>query len=187
MIHILQVYILYKIILAARTYSAKGVFTWAVPVIRLFDLTFSSWIHDFWYPVCTRLNESRLCPVSSLGQALDYCHSVILILIHIFERSLRVANQGSISWLPQCFTTSILHTKGMGWTTQAIGLATTFRRPFDFSTKRIIYSLRWYNYGCVSVCVYSYTSRGLCPCRRCLLKLCGSHLLFARTSSRISH
>ena len=69
MIHSLQVHMLCKLILAARTHSAKDVPTWAEPVIRLFDVTISPWGQDFLHHVCIRLNKPRLCSVSSLGQA----------------------------------------------------------------------------------------------------------------------
>ena len=46
MIHSLQIHMLCKLILAARTHSAKGVLTWAEPVIRLFDLTIFPWEQD---------------------------------------------------------------------------------------------------------------------------------------------
>ena len=156
MIHSLQVYMLCKLILAARTHSAKGVPTWAEPVIRLFDLTISPWGQDFnilYAPVSTSPDYAQSHHWVRLG---DYWYSVIFIWNTRLRKKLtRRQSRFDKSITPNASQRRyhiIREWAHFGWITQAIGLDTTFCRPFDFSPKRLIQVLRWYQYGCVSVC-----------------------------------
>ena len=79
MIHSLQVDMLCKLILAARTHSAKDDPTWAEPVIRLFDLTIFPWRQDFdilYAPVSTSPDYAQYHRWAKLE---DYWRSVLFI------------------------------------------------------------------------------------------------------------
>ena len=79
MIHSLQIHMLCKLILAARTHSTKDVPTWAEPVIRLFDLTIFPWGQDLdilYAPVSTSSDYAQSHRWTKLE---DYWHSVLFI------------------------------------------------------------------------------------------------------------
>ncbi|CAI5716704.1 unnamed protein product [Peronospora effusa] len=79
MIHSLQVHMLCKVIVAARTHSIAGVPSWVEPVIRLFDQAISPWGQDFdilYAPVSTSPDYAKSHRWAQLG---DYWHSVLFV------------------------------------------------------------------------------------------------------------
>ncbi|RQM12278.1 hypothetical protein DD237_005717 [Peronospora effusa] len=79
MIHSLQVHMLCKVIVAARTHSIAGVPSWVEPVIRLFDQSISPWGQDFdilYAPVSTSPDYAKSHRWAQLG---DYWHSVLFV------------------------------------------------------------------------------------------------------------
>ncbi|UIZ28705.1 hypothetical protein KXD40_009211 [Peronospora effusa] len=79
MIHSLQVHMLCKVILAARTHSIAGVPSWVEPVIRLFDQAISPWGQDFdilYAPVSTSPDYAKS---HRWAQLEDYWHSVLFV------------------------------------------------------------------------------------------------------------
>ena len=131
MIHSLQIHMLCKLILAARTHSAKGVLTWAEPVIRLFDLTIFPWEQDLdilYATVSTSPDYAKSHRWARLG---GYWYSVLFIWNARLRKKLtrRQSRFNKLSTPNASQRRYYIQREWarFGWTTQAVGLDTTFR------------------------------------------------------------